>query len=170
MPAVPSGYLEALFKGLNAAKARRDTATSATSNISPLTGPGGGGSNVGTLGNQPSGNVGQWISQAAQALGRNFNAQEMAALNMIIQKESGGNPNAINRWDSNARAGHPSQGLMQTIPGTFKQYALPGYNTNITDPVSNIIAGVRYLQGRYGGILNHPGLKNMSAGGGYRGY
>ena len=36
-----------------------------------------------------------------------------------MNQESGGNPNAINNWDSNAKAGMPSQGLMQTIPGTF---------------------------------------------------
>ena len=38
---------------------------------------------------------------------------------MIIQHESGGNPNAINNWDSNAAAGMPSKGLMQTIDPTF---------------------------------------------------
>jgi hypothetical protein len=51
-----------------------------------------------------------------------------------MQQESGGNPNAINLWDSNARAGYPSQGLMQTIPSTFARYHFPGTSFNIMDP------------------------------------
>lgn len=39
-----------------------------------------------------------------------------AGLKRIILKESNGNPNAINNWDSNAAAGNPSEGLMQVIP------------------------------------------------------
>nr|WP_250634884.1 transglycosylase SLT domain-containing protein [Bacillus subtilis] len=42
-------------------------------------------------------------------------------------KESGGNPNVVNRWDSNWKAGHPSQGLMQFIPSTFNANKEPGY-------------------------------------------
>ncbi|HZE33623.1 MAG TPA: transglycosylase SLT domain-containing protein, partial [Actinoallomurus sp.] len=51
----------------------------------------------------------------------------------IIQYESGGNPNAINRWDTNWDAGHPSKGLMQTIDPTFNRYAMAGH-TNIYNP------------------------------------
>ena len=42
--------------------------------------------------------------------------------------ESGGNPNAINLTDSNAQAGHPSQGLLQTIPQHLRRLcrAIPG--------------------------------------------
>ena len=74
-----------------------------------------------------------------------------AGLNTLITRESGWNPSAINLTDSNAAAGHPSQGLMQTIPSTFAAYGLGG---SITDPVSNIVAGIRYIMARYGGIQN----------------
>jgi SLT domain-containing protein len=91
-------------------------------------------------------------------------------LNLIISHESSGNPNAINKTDSNAAAGHPSQGLMQLIPSTFQTYALPGYNSNIDDPVSNIVAGIRYIQAKYGGIGGVPGVKGVASGSGYVGY
>jgi SLT domain-containing protein len=78
-----------------------------------------------------------------------------------IQIESGGNPNAINLTDSNAKAGHPSQGLMQTIPGTFNAYAGPFRSRGITDPLASIYAGVNYAMHRYGGnwinVMTRPG-------------
>ena len=67
-----------------------------------------------------------------------------------IQKESGGNPNAINRWDSNARAGHPSQGLLQTIPSTFNAYAGKYRHLGIRNPYANVYAAIRYAKARYG--------------------
>jgi hypothetical protein len=69
----------------------------------------------------------------------------------IIIKESQGNPRAVNHYDSNARAGRPSQGLMQTIPSTFRAYVLPELaHLPITNPVANITAGVRYMVANYG--------------------
>jgi hypothetical protein len=76
----------------------------------------------------------------------------ISAVNTIVEKESSWNPKALNDWDSNAKAGIPSQGLMQTIPPTFKENALPGYDKDITDPLSNLIAGIRYSDKRYGGV------------------
>lgn len=75
-------------------------------------------------------------------------------LNTIITRESGWNANAVNRTDSNAQAGHPSQGLMQMIPGTFDANRNPAVPGGITDPVANIAAGIRYIISRYGSILN----------------
>jgi SLT domain-containing protein len=60
---------------------------------------------------------------------------------------------AINNWDSNAAAGTPSKGLMQTIDSTFNTYALPGH-TNIWNPVDNIVAAVRYANATYGAFEN----------------
>ena len=76
-----------------------------------------------------------------------------------MNQESGGNPNAINNWDSNAKAGMPSQGLMQTIPGTFAAYAGPFAGRPITDPLANIYAGLNYALHRYGSLsaLDRPG-------------
>jgi hypothetical protein len=67
-----------------------------------------------------------------------------------MKQESGGNPNAINNWDSNAAKGTPSQGLMQTIPGTFAAYAGKYASRGIYDPYANIYAGLSYAGNRYG--------------------
>jgi LysM repeat protein len=122
--------------------------------------------------NTVGGNVGQWIAQAQAILQANgipmskMNASDLA---IIIQHESSGNPNAENDWDSNAAAGHPSIGLMQTIGPTFNAYKLPGHD-NIRNPVDNIIAGVRYAVSRYGSISNVPGVVRVHEGLGYVGY
>jgi SLT domain-containing protein len=67
-----------------------------------------------------------------------------------MQTESGGNARAINLWDSNARAGIPSKGLMQVIDPTFNAYAGPYLSRGIWDPKANIYAGVNYALRRYG--------------------
>lgn len=97
------------------------------------------------------GSLGAWIMRAMSLTG--VPASWAPPLHVLIMRESGGNPNSINLTDSNARAGHPSQGLMQTIPGTFNAYALPGLG-GITNPVANIVAGIRYILSRYGSIFN----------------
>lgn len=109
------------------------------------------------------GDVASWIMQALAITGQSMDFLD--ELMYIAQMESGGDPNAINLWDSNAAAGHPSKGLMQTIDSTFAAYALPGYD-DIWNPVHNAIAAIRYMNERYGGIQNHPGL----GGRGYVGY
>lgn len=96
----------------------------------------------------------QWAGTASQALAMlGLPDSWLGPLLTLIGRESGGNPNAINNWDSNARMGMPSQGLMQTIPSTFLAYRVPGYD-NILDPLSNILAGLRYIMSRYGSIFN----------------
>lgn len=139
-------------------------------------GGGGGGGGMGASGGPPSspppGNVQQWIQQAMQILEQNgVPASELNANDIwtIIQHESGGNPNAINLWDSNAQAGHPSKGLMQTIDSTFQAHMLPGHG-NIYNPVDNIIAGVRYALSRYGSIESVPGIVAVHSGRSYVGY
>ncbi|RSM35481.1 transglycosylase, partial [Amycolatopsis balhimycina DSM 5908] len=136
----------------------------------------GGGGGLGPSGGPPSspppGNVQQWIQEALKALqaaGIPVTDADIPKIWAIIQHESGGNPNAINNWDSNAAAGHPSKGLMQCIDSTFNAHKLPGHD-NIYSPVDNIIAGVRYSFDRYGGLDNVPGIKAMAHGGAYRGY
>jgi len=114
------------------------------------------------------GSVAQWIAAALAAEG--WPASWGGAIGVIIAHESGGNPNAINLTDSNAAAGHPSQGLMQTIPSTFNAYRDPKLSANILDPVANIVAGVRYAIARYGGVNNVPGVVSVAHGGAYVGY
>ena len=104
----------------------------------------------------PSGGVEQWRAVATQALritGQLSDANITALLNQM-KHESGGNPNAINNWDINAKNGTPSKGLMQVIDPTFRAYALAPYNKNIYDPLSNMIAAIRYTVSRYGSLYN----------------
>ncbi|MEV8441514.1 transglycosylase SLT domain-containing protein [Actinosynnema sp. NPDC051121] len=143
-------------------------------------GGGGGGGGMGGLGpsggppssGPPPGNVEEWIREAIRILQANgipVTEDNIDEIWTIIEKESGGNPHAINDWDSNAAKGTPSKGLMQCIDPTFQAHKLPGHD-DIWNPVDNIIAGVRYTFSRYGGFEGHPGLKSMAGGGGYQGY
>jgi hypothetical protein len=83
-----------------------------------------------------SGNVAQWLQRAMSIT--NTPSGFLGALEAIAMHESGGNPHAINLWDSNAKAGHPSKGLMQTIDGTFNRYAIAGLG-DIWNPVANAV-------------------------------
>jgi hypothetical protein len=75
-------------------------------------------------------------------------------LQNLIMRESGGNPRAINEWDSNWRRGDPSRGLMQTIGETFNRFRDPRLSADIYDPIANIVAGIRYILATYGSIFN----------------
>lgn len=130
-------------------------------------GSGGAGTAVGAI---PTGSHLSLIAQALQLAGVAITTPNEQDVNLIVQYESGWNPNAINNSDINARMGDPSRGLMQTIGTTFEAYALPGYNSNIYDPLSNLIAGIRYAVSRYGGLGNVPGVIGVSQGRGYSGY
>ena len=98
--------------------------------------------------------VEQWRSLAIKALQLTgqYSAANLNSLLYQMQTESSGNPNAINLWDSNAKRGTPSKGLMQVIDPTFRAYAMAPYNKNIWDPLSNMIASIRYAVSRYGSL------------------
>ncbi|MFC9292386.1 transglycosylase SLT domain-containing protein, partial [Streptomyces sp. NPDC057052] len=113
------------------------------------------------------GDVTKWLTAAISATG--VPMSWLGPLKTMAMKESGGNPRAINLWDSNFKAGHPSKGLMQTIDSTFAAYKLPGMN-DIWNPIHNAVASIRYTQSRYGSIFNTPGIASMAGGGGYKGY
>jgi len=109
-----------------------------------------------------------WIAEALNVLDL---PQSMAtSVKKIVMAESGGNPRASNNWDANARRGTPSQGLMQTIPVTFRHYVAPQLaGRSITDPVANLTAGINYMIVNYGlDTLKAGGRSNGS--GGYVGY
>lgn len=103
------------------------------------------------------GGLDEWINVALTKL---HMPQSLApGIRAIVMRESRGNPFAVNHTDSNALAGRPSQGLMQTIPSTFRAYVLPELaHLPITNPVANITAGVRYM-------IAHYGLSTLMAGG-----
>ncbi|MER2458612.1 phage tail tape measure protein [Bacillus subtilis] len=113
------------------------------------------------------GNVKQWLMAAMMATKTPLSW--LPGLMTIAKFESGGNPNAINLWDSNAKAGNPSQGLMQTVPTTFNAHKAPGMG-NIRNPIHNAAAAIGYIKSRYGSIDNVPGIKSLRRGGPYVGY
>lgn len=102
----------------------------------------------------PSAGVEQWRTLATRALQmtEQYSEANLQRLLYQMQTESGGNPNAINNWDINAINGTPSKGLMQVIDPTFRAYAMPGYDKNIYDPLSNMLASIRYAVSMYGSL------------------
>ena len=102
----------------------------------------------------PSAGVEQWRTLATRALQMTgqYSEANLQRLLYQMQTESGGNPNAINNWDINAINGTPSKGLMQVIDPTFRAYAMAGYDKNIYDPLSNMLASIRYAVSTYGSL------------------
>jgi soluble lytic murein transglycosylase-like protein len=114
------------------------------------------------------GDLDDWIAVALAKM--NLNQSLAPGVRSIIMAESRGNPHAVNHYDSNARAGRPSQGLMQVIPSTFRAYVLPELaDMPITNPVANITAGVRYMIANYGMSTVRNGGRTDRAGN-YVGY
>ena len=115
--------------------------------LGPLLNPAGGGED------HPQGTgVARWretVVKALQANGIEPNNFRVSKILATIQRESNGDPNAQNNWDSNALAGHPSIGLMQTIGPTFNAYKHPGHN-NIRNGYDNLLAAINYIKHRYG--------------------
>lgn len=101
----------------------------------------GGGSSTDQMRNGTSGAT-AWASEiesAAHAEGVNLTSSELHTIEQRISKESGGSQTVVNTTDSNARAGHPSQGLLQYIPSTFSKYAAKGKN-NIDSGYDQLLA------------------------------
>jgi hypothetical protein len=118
----------------------------------------------------PSAGVEQWRPTVEEGLRRNKLPTTPDYVNKVLhqmQTESGGNPKAINNSDENAIAGHPSQGLLQTIPSTFQQHHLPGDSPDITDPQANVDAAIGYAKERYGPTLMDSSGQGMGSGHGY---
>lgn len=134
---------------------------------SMFTGGGGGGGPVG-------GGVSRWtgvVQQALQMVGQPLDYTGITLRRM--EQESGGNPNIVNKWDSNWLAGYPSVGLMQVIGPTFRAYAGAMrdigpflYGTSV-NPLANVYASMRYALAQYGSL---PRAYNRAGGydsGGY---
>ena len=105
-----------------------------------------------SLDNPQGGSVERWRSYVERALKANGiepTAFRVSKILETIKRESNGDPNAINNWDSNAMAGHPSIGLMQTIGPTFEAYKHAGHN-NIRNGYDNLLAAINYIKHRYG--------------------
>lgn len=103
--------------------------------------------------------VAHWRPISLQALSiAGQDASNLGKLEMQMGTESGGNPKAINRYDINWQHGTPSVGLMQVIGPTFAHYKHPSYDLEpheygvSEDPLSNILAAIRYTVANYGSL------------------
>lgn len=123
--AIPKALIGAVLK------AATDKVSSFLATIAAAVG-GGGGSAV------ASGPIAQIIAQTAAQFGWGSGAQ-MAALNWIISHESGFNPNAQNPTST-------AYGLFQFLNGTWASTGI----AKTSDPSLQALAGMRYIQSRYG--------------------
>ncbi|MFF9428080.1 transglycosylase SLT domain-containing protein [Streptomyces sp. NPDC014746] len=99
-------------------------------------------------------NLDGWIRESLAIMGQRGIPGSYDGIYRNVMRESSGNPQAINLWDSNAVAGTPSKGLLQVIQPTFLAYHVPGTSMDLFDPVANITAACNYAADRYGSIDN----------------
>jgi NlpC/P60 family/Transglycosylase SLT domain len=119
-----------------------------------------GGVGIPALGLGPGADAVQWIRLAMTAAGAP--ASWLPYLEKLVGLESGGNPDAIDPILVN---GEHAEGLFQTLPSTYAAYAtVPG---GIFNPVSDAVAGIRYIMSRYGSPMAIPGIGNDAR---YQGY
>ncbi|MFE5908589.1 transglycosylase SLT domain-containing protein [Streptomyces wedmorensis] len=102
-------------------------------------------------------NLDGWIRESLAIMARHGIPGTYDGIHRNVMRESSGNPQAINLWDSNAAAGTPSKGLLQVIEPTFLAYHVPGTSMDLFDPVANITAACNYAADRYGSIDNVNG-------------
>ncbi|MEX0267289.1 tape measure protein [Lentilactobacillus buchneri] len=107
---------------------------------------------AGSYGNPAGDGVSRWrkyVVKALKANGFSASPSQISAWMRVIARESNGNPKAINKWDSNAKAGHPSKGLVQTIDSTFSAYKFKGHD-QIYNGFDDLLAGINYMKHIYG--------------------
>lgn len=111
----------------------------------------------------------RWRDYAIDALKANGLSTSEDMVNKVIKQinsESSGDPKAINNWDSNAKAGHPSKGLLQTIDSTFNSYKFSGHD-DIWNGYDNMLAAINYAKNRYGNSLVNSSGNGLGSGHGY---
>ena len=130
------------------------------------------------LGFDGGGGAEQWSDQAEEALRRlGYGPEHLGRMLKQIQIESGGNPNAVNNWDINAKNGVPSGGLLQVIEPTYRSMrakypeAFEGLPDDRFHPMTNLVAGVAWTKHAYGGPGNiWPTRAGYATGGVLPGY
>lgn len=134
----------------------------------------GGGSGLDILAPHPNpegSGVDRWRPYVVDALQANGLSTDESMVNKVLKQittESNGNPKAQNNWDSNAKKGTPSRGLLQTIDSTFNAYKFTGHD-DIWNGYDNMLAAINYAKNRYGGgkdVMSASG-KGMGSGHGY---
>jgi LysM repeat protein len=114
------------------------------------------------------GGLSSWTSQACGIMSVP-SANWIRGYEVLCARESSGNANAINSYDSNANGsiqsdGYPlncSRGVAQCIPGTFASNHVAKTSADIYDPVANIAASMRYVMNRYGVASNGSDLASL---------
>ena len=99
-----------------------------------------------------TGEVTDWLRAAMHVAG--VGGDWLPGLQRLAQWESTGNPRAVN---PTSVGGQHATGLMQTLPSTFRGYALPGMG-DIFNPVHNAAAAIRYILATYGTVYEIPGV------------
>lgn len=112
------------------------------------------GSTLGGSGGKVSGDVTDWLKAAIAITG--VSDSWLSGLERLVQWESGGNPTARN---PESVKGQHATGLLQTLPSTFRAYALPGMD-NILNPIHNAVAAIRYIDDTYGSVYRIPGIRD----------
>lgn len=105
-----------------------------------------------SAGNPSGHSVNRWRPYVARALKANgfaATASQVAAWMQVIRRESNGDPSVINTWDSNAKMGMPSMGLVQTIRPTFEANKFKDHN-NPLNGYDDLLAGIHYMKSKYG--------------------
>lgn len=85
----------------------------------------------------------QWepiINEVAGRMHVDLSGAGMNAILHRIAQESNGSATVTNNWDSNAKAGHPSTGLLQYIQPTFEHWLPKGFTNDIHNGASQIAA------------------------------
>ncbi|WP_122551342.1 NlpC/P60 family protein [Lactiplantibacillus plantarum] len=106
----------------------------------------------GSSSNPGGSGVQRWKPDVIKALKKNgfeASASQVSAWMKVIARESNGDPSVVNNWDSNAKMGMPSMGLVQTIRPTFEAYKFPGHN-NPLNGYDDLLAGIHYMKAKYG--------------------
>lgn len=97
----------------------------------------------GSLENPGGAGVDRWksiIESVANKMNINLTSAGMSAVLKRIAQESNGSATVTNNWDSNAKAGHPSTGLLQYIQPTFDHWLPRGFTNDIHNGSSQIAA------------------------------
>lgn len=140
----------------------------------------------GKVGGSGSANARRAIQRAQSILGGRYKSSYITEQMMrVAKRESNFQAEAVNNWDSNARAGIPSKGMFQMIEPSFRAYAKPGHG-NILNPTDEAISAMRYIVGKWvpimgswrsafkragdfayatGGVINTSGMYQLAEGG-----
>ncbi|WP_280314461.1 transglycosylase SLT domain-containing protein [Nocardia wallacei] len=115
----------------------------------------------------PGGGAEQWRGTVLTVLNGTGRPASLADRTIAqIRIESGGDPNAQNNWDVNARNGNPSIGLLQVIKTTFDANVDKRFPGTQRDPEANIAAALNYVDKRYKGAQNiWPKVNGYASGG-----